>query len=104
MGKVRILSGKRTMINPTAPLQNFLSNKSAIDASLQRLQMEYVDIVYINRTDPMCPIEGRRTALGIGMLRVEVKAKSMPDNLGTLPNTVNQLDRRYKNICSRLVK
>ncbi|KAG8189032.1 hypothetical protein JTE90_025472 [Oedothorax gibbosus] len=29
----------------------------AIDASLERLQMDYVDIVYINRTDPMCPIE-----------------------------------------------
>ncbi|GIY59714.1 voltage-gated potassium channel subunit beta-2 [Caerostris extrusa] len=28
-----------------------------MDASLQRLQMDYVDIVYINRTDSMCPIE-----------------------------------------------
>lgn len=37
-----------------------LSRKFILEAlacSLERLQLEYVDIVYINRTDPMCPIE-----------------------------------------------
>lgn len=39
-----------------------LSRKHIIEsvkASLQRLQLPYVDIVIIYKADPMCPMEGK---------------------------------------------
>jgi len=39
-----------------------LSRKHIIEsirASLDRLQLDYIDVVLIHRADPMCPMEGR---------------------------------------------
>ncbi|GFU39200.1 hypothetical protein TNCV_1902861 [Trichonephila clavipes] len=46
---------------------------------------------------------GRRTALDIVILWVEVEANPY-QTIYEISNTVNQLDRPYKNICSRTVK
>ena len=29
-----------------------------VQASLERLQLSYVDIIFVNKADPMCPMEG----------------------------------------------
>lgn len=29
-----------------------------LQASLERLQLSYVDIIFVNKADPMCPMEG----------------------------------------------
>lgn len=39
-----------------------LSRKHIIEsvkASLQRLQVEYIDVVLLHKTDPVCPMEGK---------------------------------------------
>ncbi|KAH8042234.1 hypothetical protein HPB51_021318 [Rhipicephalus microplus] len=43
-----------------------LSRKAIIEglqASLERLQLSYVDIMLINKADSMCPMEGKFTSL-----------------------------------------
>lgn len=40
-----------------------LSRKHIIEsvkASLQRLQVEYIDVVLLHKTDPVCPMEGKQ--------------------------------------------
>ncbi|RXM98847.1 Voltage-gated potassium channel subunit beta-2 [Acipenser ruthenus] len=46
-----------------AETERGLSRKHIIEglkASLERLQLEYVDVVFANRPDPNTPMEGRR--------------------------------------------
>lgn len=52
-----------------------LSRKHIIEsvkASLQRLQMPYVDIVIVHKADPMCPMEGQN-ASKIELKKLKIK-------------------------------
>lgn len=45
------MSVKMVTVSPTSP--------PGLKASLERLQLEYVDVVFANRPDPNTPMEGR---------------------------------------------
>lgn len=50
---------------PNRSEERGLSRKHIIEcvrASLQRLQLNYIDIVIIHKADPMCPMEGGYSA------------------------------------------
>lgn len=66
---------------PSSSEERGLSRKHIIESvkgSLERLQLDYIDVVLIHRADPMCPMEGRIKTLARfpGRIALRVRAGS----------------------------
>lgn len=75
--------------SPNRSEERGLSRKHIIEcvrASLQRLQLNYIDIVIIHKADPMCPMEGGYSdPIGRGLVSL-TSAERIPDHVQHLWN------------------